>query len=295
MAGHLTVCDPQNLDETNPFRAVLATATAAAAHEAKADEIKRALAHHHLLAVDAHATTITAWEAMQADPQALPLALVAVDTRESRELIQDALPLEAVNAAVGADLIAVSGHRTGSGPCMCCLHMPEVLDAAAIKNRLIANGTGLDQNQVNELRVRRTPLDDPHLRHIERHRRLEPGALANHAGATLDELYNADILYGETEVTTASGTTVAVAAPFVTALAGVLLAGEALKRTTPAMRPYALGTDGPAIQYRENPYAPAHGYLDAHVPRSGICLCRSVRRLRVLADLHGLDLDTLAT
>jgi hypothetical protein len=61
------------------------------------------------------------------------------------------------------------------------------------------------------------------------------------------------------------------------------------------MHAYALGPDGPATQYRENPYVPDHGYLDPHVARSAVCLCRSVRRLRVLADLHGLALDTLTT
>ncbi|MEO7572379.1 MAG: hypothetical protein ABIX10_08070 [Acidimicrobiales bacterium] len=295
LVGHLSVCDPQHLDMTNPYRAILATATAAAREEAKAEEVKRALAVHHGLLVDAHVGTITTWEADHSDPPMLPLLLVAVDSRESRELIQDALPLEVLNAAVGNDLVVISGHRTGSGPCMCCLHMPQVLDATAIKNRLIADGTGLDQRLVNEARVRRTPLDDQHLRHVERHRGLRPGALARYAGLTLDELYEAEILYGETRITTPAGTAVAVAAPFVTALAGVLLAGEALKRSMPAAAPYALGPNGPAIQYRENPYAPQHAYLDAHIPRSATCLCRSVRRLRLTADLHGLNLTTLTT
>lgn len=292
-AGRLSVCDPQHLDDTNPYRSVLATAAAAANQEAKVDEIKKALAHHLSLDVDAQAVTITAWEGTNPGPTPLPLVLVAVDSRESRERVQDALPLEVVNAAVGADLVAISGHRTGTGPCMCCLHMPEVLDASSIKNRLIANGTGLDHRLVNELRVRRTPLGEHHLHHIERHRGLAPGALGGHAGATLDGLYNVEILYGETHATTADGATIAVAAPFVTALAGVLLAGEALKRTRHSTPPAVLGPESPWIQYRENPYAPEHGYLDGHVLRSGICLCRSVRRLRVVADLYGLELAAL--
>lgn len=295
MAGHLTVCDREHLDDTNPYRSLLATAAAAAEQKAKVNEIKKALAHQHSLDVDAQPLTITEWEASNPATTPLPLVLVAVDSRESRERVQDALPLEVVNAAVGGDLVAISGHRTGSGPCLCCLHMPEVLDAASIKNRLIAKATGLEQRLVNELRVGRTPLKDDQLRHIERHRRLAPGALARYAGATLDALYNAEMLYGETQATTARGATVAVAAPFVTALAGVLLAGEALKRSSPATRPYALGPDGAGIQYRENPYAPEHGYLDGHIPRSGICLCRSVWRLRAMADLYALDLAPLTT
>jgi hypothetical protein len=295
VVGQLTVADPQRLEETNPYRSVLATATAATTYEAKVDEIKKALAHHHGLDVDAQPLTITDWEANNPAPKPLPLVLVAVDSLESRERVQDALPLQVVNAAVGPDLVAISGHRTGSGPCMCCLHMPEVLDGNSIKNRLIAHGTGFGERQINELRVRRAMLDDQHLRHIERHRGLARGALSHHAGTTLDDLYNAEILYGETRATSANGVAAAVAAPFVTAQAGVLLAGEALKRTAPAMRPYALSPDGAGIQYRANPYAPEHGYVDGHIPRAAICLCRSVRRLRAVADLYGLDRADLTT
>lgn len=293
LAGRLIACDPQNLDDTNPFRAILATADAAANHAPKAHEFKAALAHHEALSVDAQVKTMTEWEADQDCPPVLPLVLVAVDTLESREFVQDALPLELVNAAVGPDLVAVSGHCTGSGPCMCCLHMPQVLDAQSIKNRLIAVATGLAQQQVNELRVRSIGLDAGLLRRIEHHRRLEHAALAHYEGKVLDELYNAEILYGETEVRTAGGTRVAVAAPFVTALAGVLLSAEVFKRSTPALARYALGPRGPGIQYRENPYAPEHGIVDGQIPRSAICLCRSMRRLRLLANLHGLDLGTL--
>ncbi len=293
VTGRLIVCDPEKLDETNPYRAILATASAAASQAAKADVIKAALSHHGALCVDAQVKTITEWEADHDGQQTLPLVLVAVDTREAREQIQDALPLEVVNAAVGTQLVALSGHRTGTGPCMCCLHMPDVLDARQIKNRLIADSTGFDQRQVNALRVQSTKLDDHMLRTIEQHRCLESGDLEQYAGKTLDDLYNAEILYGETKVETSSGATVAVAAPFVTTLAGVLLAGEAFKRCTQSLREYALGPGGREAQYREDPYSSEHGYLDGALARSPVCLCRSVRRLRVLADLHDLQIEAL--
>lgn len=293
LAGGLVVCDDQQLDETNPYRALLATAAAAARGAQKAEEVKAALAHHAGLHVEAHSATASEWEAALPGPTPLPLTLVAVDSLESRELIQDALPLDVINAAVDGDVLAISGHRTGSGPCVCCLHMPTVLDAAQIKNRLIANATGISQAQVNELRVRSAPLTDLLLRHIELHRRLPPNALSAYAGRTLDDLYLAEILYNETVVTTATGTRVAVAAPFVTALAGALLAAEAIKRCTPGLVAHGLGPEGPGIRYWENPYNSHHGWVDAHVQRADICLCRSTRRLRMLADLYGLDYQSL--
>ena len=78
-----------------------------------------------------------------------------------------------------------------------------------------------------------------------------------------------------------------------TALAGVLLAAEALKRSAPELATYALGPDGPAVAYRENAFEPDHAYTDPALPRAEVCLCRSVHRLRVLADLHNHDLTAL--
>ena len=104
-------------------------------------------------------------------------------------------------------------------------------------------------------------LDDVALRHVEEHRSLPAGALSAYAGRTLDDLYAAELLYNEEVVTTASATRVAVAAPFVTALAGALLAAEALKRSTRALAEYALGPSGPAMRYWEDPYASHHGWL----------------------------------
>ncbi len=293
LAGSLVVCDPQHLEATNPYRSILATADAASQTVAKATEARDALAHHTLLRVDPHVRTVADWEAAQPAQPRLPVVLVAVDSREAREAIQDSLPLEVVNAAAAPDLVAVSGHRTGTGPCMCCLHMAEVLDGHTIRNRLIAAQTGIDQRIVNELRVQARPLDEHTLRQIEGHRGLRTGALDLYRGRTLDDLNAAELLYGESVVETSSGTRVAVASPFVTALAGALLAGEAFKRATPDLASYALGPTGPGIQYRENPETPKHGYLDSVTARAPACLCRSVRRLRILAELHGLDLADL--
>lgn len=293
LTGRIGVCDPDHLDDTNPFRSMLATAAAAAANAAKVEEFAAALVHQTGLDVIDHQMSITDWEAEQPGQTALPLVLVAVDSRESRERIQDALPLNLVNAAVGGDIVVVSGHRTGCGPCVCCLHMPDVLDAKRIKNRLIADATGIPLHEVNVMRVTEQRLNEFHLRRIEARRGLARGALGHRVGATVDELYNADLLYGEMPATTGEGTTVAVASPFVTALAGVLLAGEALKHSTPELAAYALGPGGAAVAYRENVFEPDHAYTDPALPRAEVCLCRSVQRLRVLADLHNLDLAAL--
>jgi hypothetical protein len=168
--------------------------------------------------------------------------------------------------------------------------MPDLLNRDLIKNRLIAKETGVPEQAVNELRVRRMPLTAPHLNQIEEHRGLARGALARYLRQTIDDLWNEALLYGATPVTT-NNTTVAVAAPYVTALAGVLLAGEALKAGTPALAEYRLGPAGPATKYDESPYAtPSYGQL-SNPPRwpTSECLCRSTRRLRILRQRYGLS------
>lgn len=287
VTGLLEICDAQRLEERNPYRAVLATAEAASREAVKVEEARAALDHHHGLRVDAHPMAITDWEATHATPPRLPLTLVAVDTHEDRERIQDALPVEVVNAAVDGHRIAISGHEFGSGACMCCLHMPQKLDRAAIRNRLIATATNISVDDVNRMRVRSQPLSPDDVRRIERFRDLQPGALSAYNGKTLDVLYDAELIYGEAKVTTDGGSNIAVAAPFATALAGALLAAEGLKRSTPALARHALGPNSLGIQYVENLHAPEHGFIDPIFAVPVECICQSARRRRLTREIHG--------
>lgn len=294
LAGRLVIVDPQRLEPRNLDRALLATAAVAEKREPKVAVASAALEHHPDLAVEPFEGTITDYHATLARNQPLPTVLAAVDSAASRRAIQDCLPLDLINAACHPHEITVSGHRTDLGPCVCCLHMTDLLNRDLIKMRLIAQATGFPEPAVTELLVTRAPLTPAHLRHVERHRRLAAGALDRYLGQTLHALWDGELLYGATPVTTRSGT-VAVAAPFVTALAGVLLAGEALKAGTPELGGHRLGPDGPATKYTENPYAtPLHAQL-SNPPRwpTSECLCRSSRRLRILRQLYVLHPRTV--
>ena len=93
-------------------------------------------------------------------------------------------------------------------------------------------------------------------------------------------------------MTTDGGGQAAVAAPFITALAGFLLAGEALKAGSgDAFVPYRLGPRGQiATMYRENPWGSPANALLANPPRwpTAECLCRSPLRLRLLRARYAL-------
>ncbi|MGI5180134.1 ThiF family adenylyltransferase [Dactylosporangium sp. CA-152071] len=289
LSGRLAVADPQRLEDKNLDRALLATAATATARHWKVFTVKQALGHHDGLHVDPHQGTLSDWVANQPWKSPLPLVLSAVDSAAARRSLQDCLPLDLVNAACHPDEITVSGHRTGDGPCLCCLHMEQILDADNAKIRILARATGFDHRTIAQWLVGDPRLQRQVLRQIERHRGLAPGALDRYENQTLEHLRAGELLYGASELTTATGT-VAVAAPFVTALAGVLLAAEALKHAHPGLRPYRLGPTGTHIKYEENRHAgPLHALhsIPARWATSE-CLCRSTRRQRLIAARYGL-------
>lgn len=292
LQGDLDVVDPQALEAGNLDRALLATRQRSAAEDVKVDVVSDALAHLPHLHVTPHQLTAGGWLAQRDRELPLPLVLCAVDSAAARRAVQDCLPLHVLNAACHPAEVTVSRHITCNGPCMCCLHMSQVLDAERIKARLIAQATGFNFEMVVALLVGRVALTLAHIQGIERHGRMPNGALVDFVGLTLDELWDAQLLYGATTAETAGGL-VAVAAPWVTALTGVLLAAEALKEAAGSgYQPYRLGprADNVAIKYEENPYAsPEFGLLTdpARWPTSE-CLCRSPRRARLIRERYGL-------
>jgi ThiF family len=291
LAGSLEIVDPQPLEEHNPDRALLATEALAAAGEVKALVAARSLEHLPLVARP-HQATIAGFVAARPREQTLPLVLSAVDSAWARREIQDCLPLEVVNSACSPTAIAVSGHVTGDGPCVYCLHLPQVLDGERTLAKLIAAATGLPLMTVIPFMVDHVKLGDDHLRQIERHLQLPTGALQEHRGDEIEELYRSALLYGEVGIKTSDGLEAAVAAVFVTALAGFILAGEALKAGAgEAFAPHRLGVRGQlGTKYEESLFDSANTSLISLAPRhvGSECLCRSPRRLRLMRQRYGL-------
>jgi hypothetical protein len=298
LEGRLDIVDDDTLKEHNPDRAILATEELCAAGAVKVDVAVAALAHHEGLDAHPHEKRFEAFVAERPRELALPLILSAVDSTGSRREIQDAVPLEVLDAACGVDQISCSGHRTDDGPCIYCLHVGAVLDSTRIKYRLISQATGIPEAAVAPLHVAQVPLTHQHVRAIEAHRRehgeaVPVGAFDDYIGKPLETLYREKFLYGEALIATEGGGQVAVAAPFVTALAGFMLASEALKASTSdaAYTPYRLGPAGQAgAMYREDPWRTPVTAVISNPPRwqTHECLCQSPLRLRLLRDRYAL-------
>jgi hypothetical protein len=295
--GEFDACDPQTLEERNYVKALLADRANAAALAEKAALAAAALDHLPLVATP-HRSTIEELVASRPRESMLPLVLCAVDSVESRRAIQDCLPLELINAGCNGSNASVTSHRTDDGPCVYCLHIEKVLDSEEILVQRIAARTGMPKRQVLELIVTRERLQKVHLCGIERHLGKPDGALAAYEGALLEELYRGALVYGEVPVG-GDGVQAAVAAPFITALAGFLLAAEALKAGTPALASYRLGAAGDLVadggarptKYEESLFASPRTGLLMPLPRwpTNECLCRSQHRLRLLRERCGLD------
>ncbi|MGH2899990.1 MAG: ThiF family adenylyltransferase, partial [Solirubrobacteraceae bacterium] len=289
VTGRLDIIDPQTLEARNALKALLARHQDVTAGASKAHVAARELAGLAGLTVNPEPVTLAQWVAARPADQPLPVVLCAVDSIAARRELQDHGPLDVLNAACGDLDATVSAHRTDDGPCVYCLHIENVLDGESTRMRIIARDTGIPERTVAELLTRSVPLTATHLRAIEQHRGVPSGALAHWQNRTLDDLFREWILYGEARVSDGDASA-AVTAPFVTALAGILLAGELLKRSSgPAFAGSALGSAGPAAKYEESLMHDSVGMLTS--PRrwpTSECLCRSTRRLTLLRERYDL-------
>lgn len=289
LTGKLVVTDPQRLESHNHDRALLVDHQAAAAEAFKARVAEAALAHHDGLDVHGMATTLQDWVASQ-PPGPLPLVLCAVDSMEARRDIQDCLPLDLINAACAPELIVVSRHRTTDGPCVCCLHMREALDTEQATYKIIMGSTGLAKKRVILMLQNEWPLTNQDLRTVEAHQGYDRHELDDWLGQPLTELHRRRLLYGRHHVTS-SGGPADVAAPYVTALAGIILAAEALKYASPDLEGLSLGPQGLGTAWAENLFGnPLDRLIQRETRWPGHeCLCRSTRRTRILAARYGLS------
>lgn len=107
---------------------------------------------------------------------------------------------------------------------------------------------------------------------------------------TLDELFDRHLLYAEAQVSDEQGRRGALTLPFAPALAGVLLAAEAIKRSLdPPRLDLALGPGSSSTEYSEDLFD-GPGGIRASYPRieGSACLCRSRHRLLLMRDRYQL-------
>lgn len=156
------------------------------------------------------------------------LAIAAVDTPEARRDVADALSRETLNAGVDGLRFHVSRHRFADG--FACVYCPYLDVRPSMSQVEVYVGlTGLGSERVAQL-LGGGRLTDTDIDVMVSAGRLAAADSFELGGGRLQDVARAR-LYAATPVPGLDG--VAISAPFVSALAGAILAAEALKTNQP--------------------------------------------------------------
>lgn len=226
-----------------------------------------------------HETNIQGFVNGYAEPPVLPLALVSVDTVEGRCDATNALARTTLNAGVSGMRLHVSRHGFGEDGCAYC----QYVDVAPTRSaaQLLAERVGLPLARVLAL----IELEDGRISEADAAQMGASGRFQGtppQAGERLADLDRR--IYAQASVQTPEGE-VLVSTPFVSAMAGVLLLGEALKEGEPQLHEYRL-QGRYDIDMSGQPIG-----LTSVAPRdpTGRCLCHSPFRRAVYRRLHELS------
>jgi hypothetical protein len=219
-AGQLTVVDPDRLSARNRLRYPLWLDGACRPKVCWLQAVSAGTR----LAVLGHQQSATAF--IRDLPIAPRLVVAAVDSVAARRDITDALAHTALNAGVDGLRFHVSRHRFGDNHA--CLYCPYVDTEAALDEPAVYQHlTGLSSLRVRELLVG-APLTRNDLARMVQAGRLPPGTDTDQLeGGRVQDVARAR-LYGQARVQLGD-VRLAVSAPFVSVLAGAILAAELQK------------------------------------------------------------------
>ena len=156
------------------------------------------------------------------------LAIAAVDSAEARRDVADALARETLNAGVGGLRFHVSRHGFDDG--YACVYCPYLdVEAPMSQADVYLELSGLDRGRVAQL-LSGSRLSEADIGRMASTGRLDSDDAADLVGGRLEDVARAR-LYAAAAVPGLADA--AVSAPFVSALAGAILAAETLKTASP--------------------------------------------------------------
>jgi hypothetical protein len=220
-----------------------------------------------------------------ADPPAIALAAVSVDTPEGRRDATDVLALTTLNSGVGGMQLHVARHGFGDGACAYCQYVDERPSLSG--SQMLANMIGLSVDRVIAIHQ----LDGGVVSEIDVAQMAASGLFRGEpprAGERLADLQRR--IYAQAAVQTDGGQ-VLISTPFVSAMAGLLLLVEGLKESDERLHPFRLGGRYDLDMSGEPPPFTQATARDT----SGRCLCHSPFRRTAYRRLHGLGNGTRQT
>lgn len=250
LTGHLNLIDPDWFTKTNAHRYMLARLNEAETPRAyKTVRAKEFLAHHKGLTVRGFEKDFEAYLTEDSNDRRVPFLKSAVDSPGKRREIGRQTPGQVLNASTGHFTLAASTHyetySEAQLPCLGCIYPPD--EAEEARYDLIAQETGIAMAEVKALDEINSKMTRELLVAISSFRNEPLQKYLEFEGQPFDSFYQHGIC-GGTQVQSASGQADIPLAP-VSALAGILLATEMVKRFSPELSkvcPRKLPSIGPA-------------------------------------------------
>ena len=226
LKGRVWLVDSEDLTLLNLQRYVLGT-------YADVSRSKVQLARQTLLETN---LTVEAWQtslenfANSWKGKNIPTICISVDNIETRRAAQALLPKLVVNGWTGDQALGTSWHiLSRDAACLACLYQPHGQGLSATEQAARALGLPLDRATL--LWITQQPVSDDDLSTVAQHLGLEKETLEAWKGKSLGDLYT-DVVCGAVPLdVTGVGRLETVPLAHQSALAGIMMAAELVKRT----------------------------------------------------------------
>jgi hypothetical protein len=224
--GLLRLIDPEDVELSNLQRYVLALHTDVGM--SKVTLAERALLGAQL-AVEMHKVTLEDF-AKANESDSTPITVVSVDNADGRRSAQALLPRLVINGWTGGEALGASWHEfSRDAACLACLYHPRGQGVSAIEQA--AKTFGLPFERAALLWVSRQPLTDADIYTAAKALGVSDSVLKPWRGRALGDLYT-DVACGAVPLDlTGVGKLETVPLAHQSALAGILMAAELIKRT----------------------------------------------------------------
>jgi ThiF family len=231
-SGQITLVDNEEIELSNLQRYVLGTFEDVAQHKDKVLIGRRELSGTQLSVETVKETLETFAESK--DGILPPTVCVSVDNVATRRAVQALLPRLAINGWTGDEALGASWHVfSREAACLACLYQPH--GEGLSQTEQAARALGLPSERAALLWVTRIPLSDEDIATAAKKLGVSREALSAWRGKSLGDLYT-DVVCGAVPISLPVANRVeTVPLAHQSALAGILMAAELVKRTDPKL------------------------------------------------------------
>jgi Prokaryotic E2 family C/ThiF family len=231
-SGQVTLIDHENLELSNLQRYVLGTL-----QDVTKQREKVFIGRRELIGTQISAETFRATLESFADERdgiSTPTVCISVDNVAARRAAQALLPRLIINGWTGDQALGASWHVfSREAACLACLYQPH--GPGISQTEQAARALGLAPERAALLWVTRLPLSDDDIATAANKLGVSPEALAPWRGKSLGDLYT-DVVCGAVPISLPVANRVeTVPLAHQSALAGILMAAELVKRTNPQL------------------------------------------------------------